>query len=112
MTVTTASLSGAECAAALRAEAQEIAERAAKDGRGAPRLVVVVATEDESTAWYVRSIGRAAGKVGIGCETVTLAADSEPGTIRARLAELSADSGVHGIILQTPLPPGASAADL
>lgn len=111
MTVSTASLAGAECAALLRGEAQEIAERVAEQGAAA-RLVVVVATEDESTAWYVRSIGRAAGKAGIACETVTLPADSEPGVIRERLAELSADSGVHGIILQTPLPPGASAADL
>lgn len=105
----TADLRGADCAAALRAEAAEIAARA---DRGAAKLVVVVATEDESTAWYVRSIGRAAAKAGIACDTVTLAPTSEPRAIRARLAELSADPEVDGIILQTPLPPGAVAADL
>ncbi|MFI0898533.1 bifunctional 5,10-methylenetetrahydrofolate dehydrogenase/5,10-methenyltetrahydrofolate cyclohydrolase [Streptomyces sp. NPDC020983] len=112
MSDSTASLTGAECAAGLRAEAQEIAERLVGGGGAAPRLVVVVATQDESTAWYVRSITRAAAKIGIVCDTVTLPPDAEPDAIRAQLAALSGDAGVHGIILQTPLPPGASAADL
>lgn len=77
-----------------------------------PRLVVVVATEDESTAWYVRSITRAAARAGIACDTVRLPSDAEAAAIRTRLAGLSADPGVHGVILQTPLPPGTSAADL
>jgi methylenetetrahydrofolate dehydrogenase (NADP+) / methenyltetrahydrofolate cyclohydrolase len=72
----------------------------------------VVATEDEATAWYVRSLARAAAKTGIRCDTHTLPADSPPGRVREALAELSADPDVHGIILQTPLPPGAVAADL
>ncbi|WP_329175821.1 bifunctional 5,10-methylenetetrahydrofolate dehydrogenase/5,10-methenyltetrahydrofolate cyclohydrolase [Streptomyces sp. NBC_01477] len=105
-------LAGAERAGALRDEAREIAEGLVREHGVQPRLVVVVATEDESTAWYVRSITRAAVKAGIACDTVRLPADAEPAAIRARLAELSADPGVHGVILQTPLPPGASAADL
>ncbi|WP_031518731.1 bifunctional 5,10-methylenetetrahydrofolate dehydrogenase/5,10-methenyltetrahydrofolate cyclohydrolase [Streptomyces sp. NRRL F-5123] len=112
MSDSTASLTGAECAAGFRAEAQEIAERLVREGGAAPRLVVVVATEDESSAWYVRSITRAAARIGIACDTVTLPSDAEPGVIRKQLATLSDDASVHGIILQTPLPPGASAADL
>lgn len=77
-----------------------------------PRLAVVVATEDESTAWYVRSIAKAAAKTGIRCDVVHLSADARPDRIRARLAELSADPTVHGIMLQTPLPPGCSVEDL
>lgn len=105
----TLSLSGAQCAAALREEARGIA---GKLDAQAVKLVVVVATEDESTAWYVRSIARAAAKVGIACDTVTLAPDSEARLVRAKLAELSGDPEVHGIILQTPLPPGVAAADV
>ncbi|MGW5354629.1 bifunctional 5,10-methylenetetrahydrofolate dehydrogenase/5,10-methenyltetrahydrofolate cyclohydrolase [Streptomyces sp. NPDC004031] len=112
MSDSTASLTGAECAAGFRAEAREIAERLVREGGAAPRLVVVVATEDESSAWYVRSITRAAAKAGIVCDTVTLPPDTEPDLIREQLATLSGDATVHGIILQTPLPPGASAADL
>jgi methylenetetrahydrofolate dehydrogenase (NADP+)/methenyltetrahydrofolate cyclohydrolase len=88
----------------LREETRELAA-----GRDV-RLVVVVATEDEGTAWYVRSLGRAAAKVGIDCETVQL--EPDVAAIRARLAEASASERVHGIILQTPLPPGADANEL
>lgn len=108
----TTPLTGAGRAAALRDEAREIAERLAREHGVQPRLAVVVATEDEGTAWYVRSITGAATKAGIACDTVRLPADAEPAAIRERLAGLSADPGVHGVILQTPLPPGASAADL
>jgi methylenetetrahydrofolate dehydrogenase (NADP+)/methenyltetrahydrofolate cyclohydrolase len=100
----TVDLSGAACAASLREETRGLVA-----GRDV-RLVVVVATEDEGTAWYVRSLGRAAAKVGIDCETVQLAPDAA--AIRARLAEASAAERVHGIILQTPLPPGADANEL
>jgi methylenetetrahydrofolate dehydrogenase (NADP+)/methenyltetrahydrofolate cyclohydrolase len=100
----TLDLRGAECAGALREEARGIV------GDKAVRLVVVVATDDEGPAWYVRSLGRAAAKVGIGCETVQLAPDVA--AIRAKLAEASASKDVHGIILQTPLPPGARANEL
>ncbi|MFG1808646.1 bifunctional 5,10-methylenetetrahydrofolate dehydrogenase/5,10-methenyltetrahydrofolate cyclohydrolase [Streptomyces sp. NPDC049040] len=111
MTETTP-LPGAGRAAALRDEAREIAERLEREHGVRPRLVVVVATEDESTAWYVRSITRAADRAGIACDTVRLPADAEPAAIRKELAGLSADPAVHGVILQTPLPPGASAAEL
>ncbi|NLU68374.1 bifunctional 5,10-methylenetetrahydrofolate dehydrogenase/5,10-methenyltetrahydrofolate cyclohydrolase [Streptomyces sp. HNM0574] len=77
-----------------------------------PRLAVVVATEDESSAWYVRSIARAAARTGIQCEVVDLGAEAGPWQIRARLAALSADPAVHGIMLQTPLPPGVHFEEL
>jgi methylenetetrahydrofolate dehydrogenase (NADP+) / methenyltetrahydrofolate cyclohydrolase len=72
-----------------------------------PALAVVVPTDDAATAWYVRSISRAAAKVGISCRVVTL--DHPDGaTISAHLDALSADPAVHGIICQSPLPPGVS----
>jgi len=104
-------LSGAARAAELRAEVAALTAELAQRGT-AVRLAVVVATDDESTAWYVRSIARAAAKTGITCDTVRLPADAKPEQIRDRLAELSADPAVHGVILQTPLPEGAVAAEL
>ncbi|MEV4296859.1 bifunctional 5,10-methylenetetrahydrofolate dehydrogenase/5,10-methenyltetrahydrofolate cyclohydrolase [Microbispora rosea] len=104
-------LSGKELAASIRAEAAERAAALAADGTP-PRLAVVVATADESSAWYVRSIARAAEKAGIACDIVDLGAEAAPGLIRDRLTALSADDEVHGIILQTPLPQGAKLEDL
>ncbi|WP_432926360.1 bifunctional 5,10-methylenetetrahydrofolate dehydrogenase/5,10-methenyltetrahydrofolate cyclohydrolase [Microbispora sp. CA-135349] len=104
-------LSGKELAASIRAEAAATAAELARAGTP-PKLAVVVATADESSAWYVRSIARAAEKAGITCDIVDLGADAAPGLIRDRLAALSADDTVHGIILQTPLPAGAKLEDL
>ncbi|MGH3930753.1 MAG: bifunctional 5,10-methylenetetrahydrofolate dehydrogenase/5,10-methenyltetrahydrofolate cyclohydrolase, partial [Pseudonocardiaceae bacterium] len=61
---------------------------------------------------YVRSIARAAEKVGIACDIVDVGAEAAAETIRAALTRLSADDTVHGIVLQTPLPAGAVPADL
>ena len=55
-----------------------------------PTLAVVVPTDDEGSAWYVRSIERTAKRLGIDCRV-----DNMPGTDAAsltkRLQELSAD---------------------
>ena len=107
----TANLGGSELAAGIRAEvAAAAAELTAAGTR--PRLAVVVATADESSAWYVRSIARAAEKTGIACSVVDLGKAATPDRIRSELASLSADPAVHGIILQTPLPADAVFEDL
>jgi methylenetetrahydrofolate dehydrogenase (NADP+) / methenyltetrahydrofolate cyclohydrolase len=75
-----------------------------------PALAVVVATEDESAAWYVRSIERAAARAGIECRIHRLPPPVGRPQIAARLGELSQDPAVHGIICQSPLPEGVALA--
>ncbi|MGV9711858.1 bifunctional 5,10-methylenetetrahydrofolate dehydrogenase/5,10-methenyltetrahydrofolate cyclohydrolase [Gordonia sp. NPDC003424] len=99
----TRNLSGSELSKSIRADVtQGVATLAAQEVT--PRLAVVTATDDESTAWYVRSIAGAAAKVGIECDVVALGPHADTAEIRSTLAELSANAAVHGIILQTPLP--------
>ncbi|MBT2229843.1 bifunctional 5,10-methylenetetrahydrofolate dehydrogenase/5,10-methenyltetrahydrofolate cyclohydrolase [Nonomuraea sp. NEAU-A123] len=100
-------LTGKELAAAIRAET---AERVAAGPQ--PKLAVVVATADEASLWYVRSIAKAASGVGIACDLADLGPGATATGIRETLERLSADPGVHGVMLQTPLPPGASAQEL
>ncbi|MEU8318696.1 bifunctional 5,10-methylenetetrahydrofolate dehydrogenase/5,10-methenyltetrahydrofolate cyclohydrolase [Nonomuraea sp. NPDC048881] len=100
-------LTGRDLATAIKAQTQ--AEAAAGPQ---PRLAVVVATADEASLWYVRSIAKAAAGVGVACDIVDLGADADPGRIHETLAGLSADDAVHGVMLQTPLPAGASAQEL
>jgi methylenetetrahydrofolate dehydrogenase (NADP+)/methenyltetrahydrofolate cyclohydrolase len=107
----TADLSGKDLAAGIRAEVAAAAAELAAAGTP-PRLAVVVATADESSAWYVRSIARAAEKTGIACSVIDLGETATPDRIRAELAALSGDPAVHGIILQTPLPADAVFEDL
>jgi methylenetetrahydrofolate dehydrogenase (NADP+)/methenyltetrahydrofolate cyclohydrolase len=70
-----------------------------------PTLAIVVPTDDEATAWYVRSIARTAAKAEIEVRQVDLHEATEE-ELTARLDALSADAGVHGVICQTPLPKG------
>ena len=102
-------LSGAALAAQIRAGVSATAAALASDGRQ-PRLAVVVATAEQSTAWYVRSIAGAASRVGIACDIVDLGSSASSGEIEAALRRLSADPSVHGVILQTPLPIGVDFA--
>ena len=104
-------LDGRDLAASLRAQAAEAVASAAARGITV-RLAIVTATQDESAAWYVRSLSGAAARAGIECEIADLGADAAPARIATELARLSADGAVHGIILQTPVPPGAIAAEL
>ncbi|GAA3685612.1 bifunctional 5,10-methylenetetrahydrofolate dehydrogenase/5,10-methenyltetrahydrofolate cyclohydrolase [Arthrobacter ginkgonis] len=78
----------------------------------APKLAVVLATDNDATLWYVRSIARAAEKAGVECEIVDLGATAQAGEIAEALRRLSVDDTIHGIILQTPLPAGVSADGL
>ncbi len=102
----TTTLTGSDVAMRIRAEVTAAAAQLTAAGT-IPHLAVVLATADESTAWYVRSIARAAERCGVRCSIVDLGPDATPVGIRAELDALSTDPAVHGIILQTPLPPTA-----
>ena len=104
-------LSGRELAAEIRAGTTAAAAELAA-AHHPPRLSVVTATDDEASAWYVRSIASAAAKAGIGCEVEDLGPQAAADGIAAQLSALSADPTVAGIILTTPLPGGARLAEL
>ena len=98
----------------IAAATNERTARAAADLAAAgvpPRLVQLVPTDDEGTAWYVRSIARTAGRLGIEC-TVEKPSEPTADAIAGRLAELSSDPGVHGVLCQTPLPAGTTLAQV
>ena len=97
-------IDGRAIASQVRAElAGRIA--ALRERRGVtPTLAIVVATDDESTAFYVRSLVRTAQRLGIEARTVEVSRTAAREEIRETLATASADPAVHGVICQTPLP--------
>lgn len=105
------SLTGAPVAKELRAEIADNVARLASDGI-VPALAVVVATGNESTHWYVRSIAKAADKAGVACRIIDLGPTASTGQLKSTLIELSEDRQTHGIILQTPLPEGVQVDEL
>jgi methylenetetrahydrofolate dehydrogenase (NADP+)/methenyltetrahydrofolate cyclohydrolase len=101
-------LSGRELAKEIRAAVAARAAELTKESRQ-PRLAVVTANDDGGSAAYVRSISAAAAREGIACD---VARTTTAAGITATLMSLADDPEVHGIILQTPLPEGASLARL
>jgi methylenetetrahydrofolate dehydrogenase (NADP+) / methenyltetrahydrofolate cyclohydrolase len=104
-------LEGKKSAAAIRDETAEIARRLGAAGV-VPTLALVLATADESAAWYTRAIVRAGEKVGLDVRVERLADDASADDVRSALRRLSLDADVHGIILQTPLPPGVDSVEV
>ncbi|HTR96179.1 MAG TPA: bifunctional 5,10-methylenetetrahydrofolate dehydrogenase/5,10-methenyltetrahydrofolate cyclohydrolase [Trebonia sp.] len=101
-------LSGRDLAKEVRAAVAARAAELTNAGRQ-PRLAVVTANDDGGSAAYVRSISAAAAREGIACD---VARTTTAAGITATLTSLADDPEVHGIILQTPLPEGASLAAL
>jgi methylenetetrahydrofolate dehydrogenase (NADP+) / methenyltetrahydrofolate cyclohydrolase len=108
---TTHLLEGKKSAAAIREEAAAMVQELRTAGT-VPGLALVLATADESAAWYTRAIARAGEKVGIDVRVERLADDASAAVVRSALQRLSADDTVHGIILQTPLPPGVDGVEV
>jgi methylenetetrahydrofolate dehydrogenase (NADP+)/methenyltetrahydrofolate cyclohydrolase len=104
----TPALAGRDLARQIRAAVAEQAAGLARAGRE-PRLAVVTATDDDGSAAYVRSLVNAAAKEAIACDVLRTTTATG---ISATLAQLADDPEVHGILLQTPLPDGASLAEL
>jgi methylenetetrahydrofolate dehydrogenase (NADP+)/methenyltetrahydrofolate cyclohydrolase len=109
--MTASVLSGKPLAKLIQQQATAQAAALAEEG-SRPTLAVVVATEDSSTHWYVRSIERAAENAGIGCRIIDVGHDATEQVLIAVLKDLSAEPSVNGIILQTPLPPGVKTQEL
>ncbi len=109
--MTASLLSGKPLAKLIQQQVQTEAKALAEDGLR-PTLAVVVATEDSSTHWYVRSIERASENAGIDCRIIDLGHDATEQVLISVLKDLSAEPSVNGIILQTPLPPGVRSQEL
>ena len=83
-----------------------LAERAgALIARGVtPCLAVILVGEDPASAVYVRNKVAACEKAGMRSLRFVYAPDVAPAEVFAKIAELNADPGVHGILVQLPLP--------
>ena len=102
-------IDGARIARELRAElAQRVATLAAAGTT--PGLAVILVGEDPASQIYVRNKVRACAEVGIRSLQETYPASLGEGELLARIAALNADSAVHGILVQQPLPKHISAA--
>lgn len=103
-------IDGKAIAASVRARVRLGADAyLAQHGRK-PGLAVVLVGEDPASQVYVRNKDRAAIDAGFDVRTVRLDAAVGQARLLAEVLALNADRGVHGILVQLPLPDGYDAA--
>ncbi|HVT31436.1 MAG TPA: bifunctional methylenetetrahydrofolate dehydrogenase/methenyltetrahydrofolate cyclohydrolase FolD [Rhodanobacteraceae bacterium] len=85
--------------------AARVAARVAA-GKPAPGLAVVLVGEDPASAVYVRNKRRACARVGFRSLDFDLPATTREDELAALIDRLNGDPGVHGILVQLPLPAG------
>ena len=69
-----------------------------------PGLAVVIVGEDPASQIYVRNKGETTARAGMRSDTYRLAETTSQAELLALIAELNADPGLHGILVQLPLP--------
>lgn len=69
-----------------------------------PGLSVIIVGDDPASRVYVRNKENACAAVGIASTTYRLAAETTENELLDLIARLNSDTGVHGILVQLPLP--------
>ena len=105
-------LDGKALAGQLREElAGRASELAARVG-AAPRLAIIRFDAEGPSAVYVRSVTRAAERVGVEPVVVTMQADAAQVAVAEQIEGLNRDPSVAGIVIAEPLPLGLSKTEV
>lgn len=75
-----------------------------------PGLAVVIVGEDPASQLYVRNKGETTVKAGMRSDTHRLPDTTTQEELLALIATLNADDGIHGILVQLPLPKAIDSA--
>ena len=89
---------------AISARVRDDVAAAVKTLPGQPALAVVLVGDDAASQVYVRSKGKATVEAGMRSIEIKLPADTSEAELISRVAALSADPEVDGILVQLPLP--------
>ena len=84
----------------------EIAERvtALKEKGITPGLAVILVGNDPASEIYVRNKGKGCKEVGMYSRTIRLPEETTQEELNSEIEKLNADSAIHGILVQLPLP--------
>ncbi len=97
-------IDGKAIAAEIRAEAKVAVSQLVEEKNIQPCLAVVLVGEDPASKAYVGSKVKACEEIGIRSLKIVHPADMSEADLLAQVDELNADSSVHGILVQLPLP--------
>ncbi|GAC1499598.1 MAG: bifunctional methylenetetrahydrofolate dehydrogenase/methenyltetrahydrofolate cyclohydrolase FolD [Vulcanimicrobiaceae bacterium] len=69
-----------------------------------PRLLIILVGENESSIAYVRNLEKAGTRIGVSVSVDELPESAREPEVRERLERAAADTTIHGVLLQQPLP--------
>jgi methylenetetrahydrofolate dehydrogenase (NADP+)/methenyltetrahydrofolate cyclohydrolase len=98
-------LDGRRIAQELLARVKQRVEQRRAHGLPPPGLAVILVGDDPASAVYVRNKRRACAEVGFRSFDHDLPATTTQAELLAMIDRLNADPAVHGILVQSPLPP-------
>ncbi len=98
-------IDGKALAGRIRGEIARAGEKLAEATGVVPGLAAVLVGEDPASATYVRMKERACEAVGFRSRVIRLGADASQRELLDLVAGLNAEEGIHGILVQLPLPP-------
>jgi methylenetetrahydrofolate dehydrogenase (NADP+)/methenyltetrahydrofolate cyclohydrolase len=101
-------------AIAEQINAETVAEigRLKEQHRLTPGLAVVLVGDDPASATYVSMKDKMSARLGLHSERVNLPASTSRGELLAILNDLNFKHEIHGILVQSPLPPQILAEDV
>ena len=102
-------IDGKAVAAKLREEYKARIAALQEKHRLTPGLAVVLVGENPASQVYVRNKIRDCAEVGIRSEFIKLPESVTQEGLLAQIDELNGDDGIHGILIQLPLPAGIDA---
>ena len=97
-------IDGKAFAAEVRSKVAAHVARIKEENAIVPGLAVVLVGEDPASQVYVRSKGKQTVEVGMKSVEHKLEADTSEADLLSLIADLNADSTIHGILVQLPLP--------
>jgi methylenetetrahydrofolate dehydrogenase (NADP+)/methenyltetrahydrofolate cyclohydrolase len=103
-------LDGRATAKTMRAEIDQAVAEFKERTKITPTIAVVRAGEDPGSVWYANAIKKTMAGRGMEAQVHVLAETASQDEIVATVAQLNADPGVHGIMIQEPLPKGIDEA--
>lgn len=103
-------LSGRDLAKTMRAELDEAVVKFKNRHGVTPTIAVVRVGEDPASVSYANAIRRTSEKRGMGFSAHVLPDSASQETVVELVRQLSADTSIHGIMVQEPLPKGMDEA--
>ena len=97
-------LDGRACATEVEAELLERVS-ALKDEGVEPHLAVIIVGDDPASHVYVNSKVKTCARLGIRSTHIALPSSTEEATLEQHIHDLNQREDVHGILVQSPLPP-------